>query len=93
MQEPSSENMIAPASIKSIIGDNSFPSLPIVVAAQTCTFTILSFALFLTYSRLILLSKAGRVFGIHTISVNPPLAAAKVPDSIVSLYSWPGSLK
>ena len=38
-------------------------------------------------------SGTGLVFGIAQIVVNPPLAAAFVPVSIVSLCSPPGSRK
>ena len=37
------------------------------------------------------LSLIGFVFGMQQTEVNPPAAAARAPDSIVSLYSWPGS--
>ncbi len=33
------------------------------------------------------------VFGIQAAAVNPPLAAAKLPETIVSSSSLPGSLK
>src|ERR1035437_9115180 len=35
----------------------------------------------------------GSVFGMHSTVVNPPFAAARDPDSMVSLYSKPGSRK
>src|ERR1700720_3856607 len=37
------------------------------------------------------LSATGEVFGMQTIVVNPPAAAARAPDSIVSLCVKPGS--
>ncbi len=35
-------------------------------------------------------STVGTVFGIATIAQYPPAAAAAVPESMSSLYSWPG---
>ncbi len=35
-------------------------------------------------------STVGTVLGIATIAQNPPAAAAAVPESMSSLYSWPG---
>src|SRR3954466_6895707 len=39
------------------------------------------------------LSAAGEVFGMQTIVVNPPAAAARAPEAIVSLCDCPGSRK
>src|SRR5271170_7105230 len=36
-------------------------------------------------------SFTGTVFGMAQTVVNPPAAAAAVPEAIVSLYPWPGS--
>jgi hypothetical protein len=52
-----------------------------------------SAARFLIHAIVLGLSAAGEVFGIQTTVVNPPAAAARDPDSIVSFQLNPGSRK
>ena len=76
------------------MSDISSPFSPFVIEHTGYTFAKpASFALSRTYLNANLLSKTGFVFGMNATAVTPPFTAAFVPDSIVSLYSKPGSLK
>src|SRR6266850_1729396 len=89
---PSSEIATAPASTSSSISVSDSPICPRVTAAIGWTRACpLSRARRITYSILGLSSSGGVVFGMQATVVNPPRAAARVPDSIVSFSSCPGS--
>src|ERR1051326_2159965 len=76
------------------MGVSCFPCRPMVTAATGWTSTIPPFdpaARSLMRRTTDASSIAGFVFGMQQTPVKPPAAAARVPDSIVSLYSYPGS--
>src|SRR5882672_4206844 len=89
---PSSEIATAPASTRSSISVSCSPSWPRVTAAIGKTRARpTSRARRTTYSTRGRSSRGGSVFGMQATAVNPPRAAARVPVSIVSFSSWPGS--
>ena len=91
---PSSENKRTPELYKLYIGDNIFPSLPLLIAPTGITFTKLTlFALDSIYSTTIVLSITGFVSGIIATVVYPPIAAHLEPLSKSSSSVFPGSLK
>ena len=70
------------------------PSWAAVTAATgSILMSVTSFAFSLIKLTISTLSTTGLVSGITHTVVNPPLAAALAPVLIVSLYSYPGSLK
>src|SRR5436189_3100127 len=81
-----------PAWTREPIGASSSPPRFFEIAPVGKTFThAVSPARSLIHAIVLGLSAAGEVFGIQTIVVNPPAAAARAPDSIVSLWPNPGS--
>ncbi len=91
---PSSEIPTHPALYISPISARAKPFSSFVIAPIGKTLTIPSVLAFSKiYSVTEALSLMGFELGIHTIDVKPPAAAAWQPDLIVSLYSYPGSLK
>ena len=91
-QRPSSLTATQPASRRSAISVSSRPSCPRVIAPMGCTRTRpCSRALATIISVMARLSFTGRVLGIAQTRVKPPAAAARVPDTTSSLYSYPGS--
>src|SRR6266850_6055272 len=89
---PSSEIATAPASTRSSISVSCSPSWPRVTAAIGKTRARpISRARRTTYSILGRSSRGGSVFGMQATAVNPPRTAARVPVSMVSFSSWPGS--
>ncbi len=91
---PSSETPRQPERLRSIISVICTPSRPLVIAPTGYTLTRFTFS---AWSRTNwttwAVSIAGEVLGMQKIDVNPPLAAARQPLSIVSLSSRPGSRK
>ena len=90
-EEPSSEKETTPSLINFSISVNSLPARSFVIAPQINTFTralflMISFSIFKFCGE----SIAGWVLGIARMLVTPPLSAAAVPLSIVSLSSLPG---
>ena len=91
---PSSLTATAPANFSSPICASSSPFCPFEIHPIGYTFTFpASFALEIMYDTSAALSIGGSVFGIQAIDVKPPIAAARVPLSMSSLYSKPGSRK
>src|SRR4030095_11109861 len=91
MQCPSSVIATTPACASDPIGASSSPARPFEIAPVGKTFTDAPAARFLIHAIVLGLSATGDVFGMQTIVVNPPAAAARAPDSIVSLWLNPGS--
>ncbi|SIN58563.1 Uncharacterised protein [Mycobacteroides abscessus subsp. abscessus] len=91
---PSSVNANAPLLASVSKSTCSFPACLTVIAAYgntlTCAFSSINWFKRFRFSSE---SGTGFVFGIGHTVVNPPLAAAFVPVSIVSLCSPPGSRK
>ena len=89
---PSSLKPTHPAAARSPSSASSLPARPLLTApigsTRTCARAAASRS---TYSTIERLSIAGSVFGIAHTVVKPPRAAARVPDSMSSLYSRPGS--
>jgi len=75
-----------PACASEPIGASSSPArfLEIVPVGKTLTHATAA-ARSLIHAMVLGLSAVGEVFGIQTTVVNPPAAAARAPDSIVSL--------
>src|SRR5439155_11878793 len=91
---PSSDAATAPASTRSSISVSVSPIWPRVTAATGKTRACPdSRARRITYSIRGRSSSGGTVLGMHATAVKPPRAAARVPVSIVSFSSWPGSRK
>src|SRR5712671_4653787 len=89
---PSSETATIPACFIAAISDNASPLLPIEAAPIGHTRTLETAAARSMMDRVTeTLSFTGRVLGIGHTAVNPPRAAARVPVSIVSEDSPPGS--
>src|SRR5882724_3158592 len=89
---PSSETATIPACFIAAISDNASPLLPIEAAPIGHTRTLETAAARSMMDRVTeTLSFTGRVLGIGQTAVNPPRAAARVPVSIVSEDSPPGS--
>ena len=92
IQAPSSVIATTPFSYSEPILLSCSPSMPSVMQAVGNTLiTAFSPIVFFTRARMPTLSTGGLVFGMHTIEVNPPAAAAWVPEPISSLCVWPGS--
>ena len=81
-----------PACFMAAISAMASPLLPTLAAPMGQTRTL---AVALARSRMkrvtLALSFTGFVFGMQQTAVKPPRAAARVPVSIVSEDSWPGS--
>src|SRR5216684_541049 len=89
---PSSETATMPASRMAAISEMSSPLLPMLAAPMGQTRTWPWTLARSTMKRVMeALSFTGRVLGIQQTAVNPPRAAALVPVSMVSEFSWPGS--
>src|SRR5512134_865751 len=89
---PSSENATAPASASSVKSAISFPSRPRVTAATGNTLTAPSVRALSRMKRVTSgWSLTGFVFAMHATDVNPPAAAAIVPERMSSFHSYPGS--
>ena len=89
---PSSVNRCTPAAASSPNGASAFPCRFIVMHPAGCTsHRPARRAWARTNSTTASESCAGSVFGMATIAVNPPSAAARLPVSIVSASSRPGS--
>src|SRR5579864_6573834 len=89
---PSSETATIPASRIAAISEMSSPLLPMLAAPIGQTRTWPCTLARSTMKRVIeALSLTGRVLGMQQTAVNPPRAAALVPVSMVSEFSWPGS--
>ncbi len=92
MGRPSSVNPSAPASRSSAISVSDWPCWPAVAAARKPTGTrAWTLARSATERSTEALSIGGDVFGMPMIAQNPPAAAARVPVSMSSLCSWPGT--
>src|SRR6516162_7168109 len=86
MQWPSSVVATTPARLNEPISASSSPAIFLEIAPVGKTFThAASAARSLIHAIVAGLSAVGEVFGIQTIVVNPPAAAARAPDAIVSL--------
>src|ERR1043166_5350286 len=86
IQCPSSVIATTPAPPNEPIGANSSPAMLFEIAPVGRTFTqAVSEARSLIHAMVAGLSAAGEVLGMQTIVVNPPAAAARAPDAIVSL--------
>ena len=91
---PSSEKATAPALSRSKNSVSPWPFWPVVTAATGRTWQLpASLALSRINRVMPSLSFGGEVLGMQATLVKPPAAAALVPVSMVSLYSWPGSLR
>ena len=89
---PSSLTPTIPASFIAAISASASPLLPTDAAPIGHTRTLPAAAARSTIPRVTdALSFTGCVFGMQQTAVNPPRAAARVPVSIVSDISWPGS--
>src|SRR6516164_4314291 len=89
---PSSDTATIPASRMAAISAMASPLLPMLAApigqTRTCPWALARS----TMNRVIeALSFTGWVLGIEHTTVKPPRAAARVPVSMVSEFSWPGS--
>src|SRR5258708_21945005 len=83
-----------PACAREPIGANSSPARFLEIAPVGKTRTLATSAARSLIQAIVLgLSATGDVFGMQTTVVNPPAAAARVPDSIVSFQPKPGSRK
>ena len=88
---PSSVKPIAPTSRSSAISVSSSPRRPRVMLAKKPVGTrARADASAISELTTDAVSTVGTVFGIATIAQYPPAAAAAVPESMSSLYSWPG---
>ncbi len=87
---PSSVKSRTPRSAISAIGASRSPARSTVIAPDGCTAHSASRARSCTSRTTAALSMAGVVLGIATTAVNPPRAAQRLPDSIVSASSLPG---
>ena len=91
---PSSDTATIPAFFMAPIAARFLPSCPSVIAPIGCTLQrFTSRARFLIYDTTTFPSIAGLVFGMQQICVKPPLTAARLPLSISSFRSKPGSRK
>src|SRR5580693_8781723 len=89
---PSSLTATIPASFIAAISARASPLLPMDTAPIGQTRTLPPAAARSTIPRVIeALSFTGCVFGMQQTAVKPPRAAARVPVSMVSDISWPGS--
>src|SRR4029077_17103492 len=94
MQCPSSLTPTTPAFAREPIGASSSPARFFEIAPAGKIFTHATRAARSLIHAIVLgLSAAGEVFGMQTIVVTPPAAAASAPDSIVSLWLNPGSAR
>src|SRR6059058_1093115 len=81
-----------PAWTREPIGASSSPSRFFEIAPVGKTFThAVSSARSLIHAMVLGLSATGEVLGMQTMVVNPPAAAARAPDAIVSFQPKPGS--
>ena len=88
---PSSVKPSAPASRSSAISVSSLPLRSRVIAARKPTGTLACrCAVSVSERRIDASSTTGSVLGMAITAQKPPAAAAAVPDSRFSLYSWPG---
>ena len=91
---PSSLTATIPASCIAAISASASPLLPMEAAPMGQTRTCAAAAARSTMERVTdALSFTGCVLGMQQTAVNPPRAAARVPVSMVSEISWPGSRK
>ncbi len=91
-QCPSSVIATTPACASEPIGASSSPIKPFEIAPVGSTLTHATSAARSLIQAIVLgLSATGDVFGMQTMVVNPPAAAARAPDSIVSFQPKPGS--
>ena len=89
---PSSVKIRTPAPASDENGASVVPARPTVMQPEGTTSTRPAFCpCALTNSTTMTLSWAGSVFGMATTAVYPPMAAARLPVSIVSASSLPGS--
>src|SRR5277367_4217539 len=89
---PSSLTATIPASFIAAISARASPLLPTEAAPIGQTRTLPAAAARSTMERVTeALSFTGCVFGMQQTAVNPPRAAERVPVSMVSDISWPGS--
>src|SRR6202790_2246372 len=88
---PSSLTATMPASFMAAISAMASPWLPMEAAPVGRTRAAAVRALSIMKRVIAALSCTGRVFGMQQTAVNPPFAAARVPVSMVSEDSWPGS--
>ena len=89
---PSSLTATIPASFIAAISARASPLLPMEAAPMGQTRTLPAAAARSTIPRVIeALSFTGCVLGMQQTAVKPPRAAERVPVSIVSDISWPGS--
>src|SRR5207245_5268044 len=89
-QCPSSVIATTPACASEPMGANSSPERFLEMAPVGRTFTLaVSTARSLIHAIVLGLSAGGEVFGIQTMVVNPPAAAARAPDAIVSSVQRP----
>src|ERR1700722_2170096 len=89
---PSSLTATMPASFIAAISASASPLLPTEAAPMGQTRTPFAAAARSTIPRVMeALSFTGWVFGMQQTAVNPPRAAERVPVSMVSDISWPGS--
>src|SRR6266566_9034783 len=81
-----------PACARDPIGASSSPArfFEIAPVGKTVTHAVAA-ARSLIHAIVLGLSATGDVFGMQTTVVNPPAAAARAPESIVSLWLNPGS--
>src|SRR2546430_16052515 len=85
MQCPSSVIATTPACARDPMGANSSPEMFFEIAPVGKTFTHAARAAHSLIQVIVLgLSAAGDVFGMQTMVVNPPAAAARAPESIRS---------
>jgi len=91
-QRPSSVIATTPACLSEPIGASSSPIRPFEIVPVGNTFTHATSAARSRIHAIVPgLSAAGEVFGMQTMVVNPPAAAARAPVSIVSFQPNPGS--
>ena len=91
-QEPSSVKMRTPSAYSSPIGASCSPARPTVMQPDdTTSHSPAAAPVASTELTTAASSSAGRVLGMATTAVNPPRAAARVPVSMVSASSSPGS--
>src|SRR4051812_16996509 len=89
---PSSLTAMMPTSFISPISASDSPLSPLEMAPIGCTRTMAASRARRTIKSVTeRLSLGGLVFGMQQTVENPPAAAARAPDAMSSLYSWPGS--
>ncbi len=91
---PSSETATMPASRISPISASDSPLSPLEMAPMGWTRTAAASRARRTINSVTArLSLGGLVLGMQQTVVKPPAAAARAPETMSSLYSWPGSRK